>query len=89
MTQDEVMQARAQAQIYASQDELRRKGLELYPVLSGSRKPCKRPERRQKELSRMTKELERAMSRFNTSKIRQEMLDDKGILESALTQYNI
>ena len=35
----------------------------------------------------MTKELERAMSRFNTSKIRQEMLDDKGILESALTQY--
>ena len=30
MTQDEVMQARAQAQIYASQDELRRKGLELY-----------------------------------------------------------
>ena len=30
MTQDEVMQARAQEQIYASQDELRRKGLELY-----------------------------------------------------------
>jgi hypothetical protein len=30
ITQDEVMQARAQAQIYASQDELRRKGLELY-----------------------------------------------------------
>lgn len=100
MSQDEVMEARAKAQIYQAQDELRRKGLALYQdcqevlsrsqALSGDKKRLPDKAAR-KELTRLEKELSRSMSRFRADKIAQEMLDDmqqaKTALETALTPY--
>ncbi|MGN1022842.1 MAG: Hsp70 family protein, partial [Lachnospiraceae bacterium] len=100
MSEDEVMEARAKAQIYQAQDELRRKGLALYQdcqelltrsqAISGDKKRLPDKNAR-KELTRLEKELSRAMSRFRADKIAQEMLDGmqqaKTALETALTPY--
>ena len=95
MTQDEVMQARAQAQMYEAQDLLRRQGLDLYQECEGlaakasalSADRAKVPDRaKRKEIDRCRKDLTRAMGRFNAQKISEQMSTDMQNAKTALEQ---
>ena len=95
MTQDEVMQARAQAQMYEAQDSLRRQGLDLYQECEGLAAKAsalgadrtKVPDKaRRKEIESCRKDLTKAMGRFNAQKISEQMITDMQNAKTALEQ---
>jgi len=95
MTQDEVMQARAQAQMYEAQDSLRRQGLDLYQECEGLTAKAsalgadrtKVPDKaRRKEIESCRKDLTKAMGRFNAQKISEQMITDMQNAKTALEQ---
>ncbi len=95
MTQDEVMQARAQAQMYEAQDSLRRQGLDIYQECEGLTAKAsalgadrtKVPDKaRRKEIESCRKDLTKAMGRFNAQKISEQMITDMQNAKTALEQ---
>ena len=93
MSEQEVMEARAKAQIYEAQDALRRKGLDLYRECEELQSRTEQllkdknsvPDKaRKKEIQKRSKELSREMGRFNAAKISEEMMRSLESAKSAL-----